>query len=197
VPIIISNVVGEVIEAEERAKYDLFKGIDDFEQARFYAIEEGGLCVEIQTTHYTMVSVNREPQMRVILKEYIEEYEWIQSAKEEFEIRWQIVDYDALGFPITGEEVSRFSNPIVGCGGAFAAATVVAGIFWLAALGQLFQSIWATDYEEHEDKANNLFIIGIGAGILAGGLTGLLMTASNKRKALDIIKESRMPRVVE
>jgi len=197
VPIVISDVVGEIFDAEERSKYDLFRGVNDFEQARFYAIEEGGLCAEIQTVHYKMISVNRDPQMHMILKEYIEEYEWIKKAREQFETRWQIVDYDVLGFPITHGEVSRFTAVFRNCGCMLASAVTVTGIFWLAALVQLLQTTYVINYEEYEDRAQNLFIIGIGAGLLTGALTGLLIGASEKSKALDIIKESRMPRAVE
>ena len=197
VPIVISDVVGEVVDVEERSKYELFNGIDDFEQARFYAIEEGGLCIEVQSIHYTMVSVNRDPQMHMILKEYIEEFEWIQSSKESFERKWDIVDYDALGFPITRTEVARFSNLLVNCSCMLASAGTVAGIFWLGALGVLWGSIFSYDYEEQEERAENLFLIGIGAGIVAGGLTGLVLGSFDKNKGVDIIKESRVPRIVE
>ena len=196
VPIVISDVVGEVVDAEERSKYDLFKGVDDFEQARFYAIEEGGLCTEIQTAHYTMVSVIREPQMRTILKQYIEEYEWIETSKELFERKYDIVDYDMLGFPITRAEVSRFSNLLMNCGCVLASAGTVAGIFWLAGVGVLWSSIFSPNWEEEEEKAENLFIIGTGAGILAGVLAGLLTGAFDKNRGVNIIKESRMPSVV-
>jgi len=196
VPIVISDVVGEVVDAEERSKYGLFKNVDDFEQAWFYAIEEGGLCAEIQTAHHTLVSVIREPQMRIMLKQYIEEYEWVQSAKELFERKWQIVDYDTLGLPITHAEVSRFSNPLTSCGCVLASAGVVTGVFWLAALSQLMYDFpWGPD-EEHEENAQSLFVIGIGAGIIAGGLTALLKGTSDRTTAFKIIKESRMPSVI-
>ncbi|UCD05303.1 MAG: hypothetical protein JSV98_09335 [candidate division WOR-3 bacterium] len=196
VPIVITDVIGEIVDAEERSKYDIFKGIDDFEQARFYAIEEGGLCAEIQTAHHTMVSVIREPQMRTMLKQYIEEYEWIQTAKELFERKYDIVDYDMLGFPITRSEVSRFSNLLMNCGCILASAGTVAGIFWLAALGVLWSSIFSPDWEEEEERAENLLVIGAGAGLLAGVLAGLLTGAFDKNKGVNIIRESRMPRVV-
>jgi hypothetical protein len=195
-PIIISDVVGEVIDAEERSRYALFQGIDDFEQARFYAIEEGGLCAEIQTALYTMVSVNREPQMHMILKEYFEEYEWVQSSKEHFERKWQIVDNDVLGFPITQGEVSRFSNPMAACGFILGTAGLVTGVFWIAALFALFP-IYTYDWEEQSKTSEKLFIIGGVAGVVAGGLTGFIVNSVNKRKALDTIRESRMPRVVD
>jgi hypothetical protein len=197
VPIIISDVVGEIVDAEERSKYDLFKGIDDFEQARFYAIEEGGLCAEIQTAHYTMVSVFRESQMRIMLKEYIEKYESMQTSRELLETKYDIVDYDALGFPITRAEVARFSNLLMNCGCILASAGAVAGIFWLGAVGVLWSSIFSPNWEEEEERAENLFVIGIGAGIVAGGLTGLIVGAFDKNKGVDIIKASRMPRVVK
>ncbi len=196
VPIVISDVVGEVIDAEERSQYALFQGIDDFEQARFYAIEEGGLCAEIQTTYHTLVSVNREPQMFMILKEYIEESEWVQSSEELFDRKWQIVDHDVLGFPITQQEVARFSSPMANCGCMLGAAGVVTGVFWFAALLALFPIV-TYDWEEQSESSEKLFIIGGLAGIVAGGLTGLIVSSVNKRKALDTIKESRMPRVIK
>ena len=193
VPIAISNVVGDVIDAEERAQYGLFKGIEDFEQARFYAIEEGGLCAEIQTTSSTLVAVQREPQMRFILKDYIENYESIQASNKTFEKERKIIDYDALGFPITRDEfaaVRSYSCCIIGAAGF---GIVSFGLSALIAWGYGLDHL----YDDQDDVNTVCFLIAIGgtvAGLITGGLLGRVL---DKGRAMDAIHESRMPRLVQ
>ena len=193
VPIILSDVVGEVIDAEERIRYDLFKGIEDFEQARFYPIEEGGLCAEIQTTNYTLVAVNREPQMRFILKDYIENYESIQSLKRAFETKWKIIDYDTLGFPITKNEFAAVRSNSCCIAGATGFGLVSFGLAALFAWGYGL----AHEYDDQGDVWNTAVLITVGgtvAGLITGGLLGRKI---DKDGAIEAIKESRMPRVVD
>jgi hypothetical protein len=155
VPVIISEVVGETIDVEERDQYDLFQGVDDFEQAIFYPIARGGLVAEIKTKAYMLTTVYPETDMHMILREYIEEYEWIQSYKEVFERKWQIVDYDALGFPITKDQVAGYVGPMAGCGCGLASAAATLAVFSGMALGM--------DY----DVAPVVFAIGVGASLIA------------------------------
>jgi hypothetical protein len=200
VPIIISDVVGETIDPEERELYDLFQGVDDFEQATFYPIREGGLVAEIQTARHVLAMVAREPQMRSILREYIEEYEWIQSYKEVFERKWQIVDYDALGFPITQREMSRFSSPVANCGCILGAAGAATGVFWLAALSAMtgvFENLFTPRAAAEGERAEELFFIGIGAGVVAGGIAWIITSNADITKAREIIKKSREPRIID
>jgi hypothetical protein len=187
VPITISDVVGEVIDTEERERYDLFKGIEDFEQAQFYPIAEGGLCAEIQTTNSTLVAVQREPQMRFILKDYIENYESARSLKRAFETKWKIIDYDALGFPITESELaSTRSNSCCFVGAGFGSG----------ALGVAALIAWARISDFESDLGPYVFagMIGILAGLISGGLVGRKV---DKDRAMDAIHESRTPRLVD
>ncbi len=198
-PVVISEVVGEVIDLEERNRYDLFHGIDDFETATFYAIKGGGLVAEIQTRYQKLAAVNRDSQSYLILREYLDNYEWIQNSRELFERKWKIVDYDVLGFPITQNEISRFSSPAASCGCILGATALVTGIFWFSAFLALFSDDWLLDpnHEENEDRASTLFLIGIPAGIVAGGLAALLANMVNKERALEKIIDSRMPQIIE
>ena len=186
-PIIISEVVGDVVDADERNHYGLFKGIDDFEEARFYAIEEGGLYAEIQTTNNTLAVVLRERQMRLILKDYIDNYEFIQSAKRTFEKEWKIVDYDTLGFPITRNEVVAVRSQ--GC--CIAGATG----FGLVSLGLSALSGWG--YAMNHDASFGAWVMmmvgGTTAGLIAGGLLGGII---DRDRAIDVIREARKPRQV-
>jgi len=193
VPITVSDVVGEVIDAEERTKYDLFNGIEDFEQARFYPIAEGGLCAEIQTTNYTLVAVQHEPQMRFILKDYIENYESILSLKRAFETKWSIIDYDALGFPITEKEFAaiRSNGCCLICATGFGVITF--GLMALFSLGYAFE-------HENDDQGDvwNTVVLATLGGTFAGLITGSLLGRKiDSDRAMEAIKESRMPRVVD
>ena len=197
VPLTISDVVGEVIDADERTKYELFKGIDDFEQARFYPILEGGLCAEIQTTNYTLVAVNHEPQMRFILKDYFENYESIQSLKRAFEEKWSIVDYDTLGQPITAREVQMNMPLKRSRGGQLTFAGAAAGCLGsclIVGAPSLALDV-PTDYDNSEDKRR--ILIAGGAAAL-GGVSGWFIGRRFDRiNALKKIKEMRQPRLVE
>jgi hypothetical protein len=192
VPITVSDVVGEVIDAEERNLYCLFGGIEDFEQARFYPIEQGGLCAEIQTKSYTLVAVNREPQMRFILKDYIENYESIQLLKRAFETKWNIIDYDALGFPITENEFAAVQSNSCCIVGATGFGIVSFALSALVAWGYSDDHL----YDDQDDVNTVCLLIVIGGtagGLVTGGLLGRII---DKNRAMDAIKESRMPRPV-
>ncbi len=197
VPITISDVVGEVIDADERTKYELFKGIDDFERARFYPIEEGGLCAEIQTTNNTLIAVSREPQMRFILKDYIENYESIQSLKRAFEEKWSIVDYDTLGQPITAREVQMNMPLKRSRRGQLTVAGAAAGCLGsclIVGAPSLALDV-PTDYDNSED-IRRILIAG-GAAALGGVSGWFIGRRFDKINALKKIKEMRQPRLVE
>ncbi len=201
-PIIISARVGEVIDLEERNNYDLFQGIDDFQSATLYSIQGGGLVTEIETRDQKLVAVNRDSNMHMILKEYIENHDWVQNQRGLFERKWKIIDYDMMGFPITKHEVAAISNPSASLGCGLGSAALILGIFSFVSLITLLKS---TDYwlidpgreQQLEEEAKTTFIVGVGAAIGIGILVGALTNAQNTRRAMDIIKESRVPRVVE
>lgn len=112
-PIVISERVGETIDSEEREHYDLFQGIEDFKSAQIFDIWDprgGGYVAVIQTESQTFEAVNRDPKAIQIFTYYIENYERIKEtpdARWEFEDKWLVMGYDALGQPITAHEIDR------------------------------------------------------------------------------------------
>jgi hypothetical protein len=111
-PIVVSERVGGVIDAEERAYYNLF--LPDiylrpmtysYKSATLRAIEGGGYELWISTTAGTLIVVNRDPDGIQILSDYINNYEEIIESREIFVEKWGIVDYDFLSLPITKNEI--------------------------------------------------------------------------------------------
>jgi len=194
-PIVISERVGETIDAEKREQFNLFHGIDEFKAATFYEITGDGYDVEIFTEHEKLIAYNRNPDAVMILRDYIERYEIIKDSMLEFEKKWGIVDYDVLGQPITTDEINinsrrywrgflALSGTVVGCVGS----CLIVGMPSLA-----FDV--PSDYDDSEDK--NKIFIGLGSaglGCLSGTLYGIEL---DKRDALRKIKEARKPKVVE
>jgi hypothetical protein len=195
VPITVSDVVGEVIDTEERERYDLFKGIEDFEQAQFYPIEQGGLCAEIQTKLHKLIVVNRDRQTHMILREYVENYEWIMTSREVFERKWRIVDYDILGFPITKDEIARCVNPMTRWGCSLGTAAMIFAMSSLIAYG-----IVSPDRNEiigEPDLALTVFVGGIGVSLVGGLLAGIVADKMSLENAIKSIKKSRVPEIKE
>jgi len=56
-PVVISERVGDTIDPEESERFDLFAGIENFERAQFYALEDGGYVVEITADGFPFFSV--------------------------------------------------------------------------------------------------------------------------------------------
>ncbi len=191
-PIVISMHVGEMIDTEEQEQFGLFPVIGDFKAATFYGIEGGGYEVEIVTASEQLIVVNRDPQAVKILQDYIERYEEIKDSREAFEEKWQVVDYDDSGLPITHVEVKKVEQGIgriicgIGCGFL---GIVPAGIMaFLAGGGGIMQDI------QDETTAYIVFIVVMAANIAAGVGIG---SNADRNNALKVIKEARKPRVVE
>jgi len=125
-PILISERVGETIDAGEGEQFDLFTEIGEFKEARFFAIKGGGYEIEIVTESQKMHAVNMDPNAVEIMRDYIGRYAEIKGDRASFENRWAIIDYDTLGVPITENEVKlaikqshgrAIGGCIAGCGG--------------------------------------------------------------------------------
>ena len=108
----VSERVGETINSEERENFDLFLPeiyirpvTYQYESANIYAIPGGGYELEMVGAKHTVVVVNKDPDGIDILADYIDNYEQVVIAKDFFEDRWGIVDYDGLGLPITEKEI--------------------------------------------------------------------------------------------
>ena len=191
----ISEVI--VIDPEERERLGLFPGIEGFKEARCNVTSGYGYEVEIVTETERLVSVNDDQDAAVILYDYINNYEEIEYARASFEARWGIIDYDALGFPITRSQVAREVTPghAVACG--------LAGCFGVGGVGGLLIGIYAANTVDEDDEYRGLSIAaaaicgGVAAGLLAGCVTGFGMYERDKTQALERIKESRKPRLVE
>lgn len=198
-PIVISPQVGETIDVEEREKFDLFHGIEDFKSAMFYGIPDGGYEVEIITEHSKLVAVNRDTNAIPIMRDYIDRNEEIKDSTAAFEEKWEIVDYDDIGQPITRDEVNRvkrYYNYRIGCcvGGCLL-GLVPSAILGIVVAG----SSWPWPYMPLEDPTHPeagviVFIAGL---TVSAGLGALLGNKFERSKALKAIKMGRQPRVAE
>jgi len=192
--IAFNNKVGDVLDAEERTEYDVFPDIEGFKEARFYAIPDGGYEVEIVTDRGKYIGVSRDVQADQILRDYFSRYHSAHFNQSDFQKRWKIVTYDALGLPITEREISRNTKPWCLIGGALGCGLVSFGAsFALAsviALGELSS--------QHSGENDELYVAGIIGGTVAGMFTGVLVGRMVEyRRALNAIKKARKPRVVE
>jgi hypothetical protein len=204
-PFIVSARVGEAVDLEERDKFGLFQGIKDFKEAKFYSSAGGGYEVQIETETQKLIVLVRSSNEFLILREYIDRYEEIQESREEFEAKWQIVDYDDSGFPITVNEVNRHrgvgSSALACCG----TGTVITGLSLLVALGiAMSDFITLGPGPSPEEKRRNSFtativlIAGTALGVLLGVLVGNSVKKSiSEEEALKSVKEARKPHVVE
>jgi hypothetical protein len=148
--------------------------------------------VEIVTANEQLIVVNRDPQAVEILQDYIERYEEIKDSREAFEEKWQVVDYDDFGLPITHVEVKKVDQGIgrigygIGCGFV---GIIPAGIMaFLAGGGNITQNI------QDKTTAYIVFIVVMAANIAAGVGIG---SNADRNYALKVIKEARKPKVVE
>jgi hypothetical protein len=195
--IVVSELVGEIIDAQESEQFGLFLGMDDFESARFYEVEGDGYDIEIYAGQQRFVAYNRDPDALLILKEYIEDYEVVKDSMSAFEEKWGVVDYDALGQPITRREVEMNMAPKSGyrawllLTGATAGCVGSCLIFGAPSLALDVP----TDYDNSENVRKGLINLGATA---AGGVSGWFIGSElDRRKALKMIKEARKPRVIE
>lgn len=191
--IVISERVGEEIDPEERRKFDLFGGIVDFKTATFYGIEEGGYNIEIITEDKKFLAVNRDPMAVEILRDYIDRFEELENDRLPFEGKWQIIDYDTLGQPITQREVNNRSNRGAAClfGGI---AGGLLGFFPSLYLGFAIARGRSDILEKEFGTIFTVIAVGLVTSVIAGAAMGSEIGKGNTIKK---IKESRKPRVVE
>ena len=193
-PVTISGRVGETVDATEREKFDLLRGIDGFQYAEYFSILDGGYEVEITTSDAVYRAVNRDVSAIEILRDYIDRNEEIRQNRQPFEEQWNIVDYDTLGQPITSNELNKAK---------FADAAIVGGA--LAGVIALFPSVilglWACGYELWGDGCERsevfgyvTFISAFSLGIYAGASLG---SSIDRGSALGSIKNAREPLIVE
>jgi hypothetical protein len=191
--VVLSDRVGEVIDIEEREQYGLFWGTVGFQSAFVYEIIEGGYVLEVITKDDNYVVVNRDPQGLEILREYIDRNEEVRGAKEDFEEKWKIVDYDKVGLPITQSEVSEVKGLgwIIGCGAAGSIGTI---LIWGAVL-YMYGMVRAIAMGHDDDKINPwILIAGFPVGVYTAILAGISIEES---RAINRIKVARSPRPIE
>jgi hypothetical protein len=203
-PIVISERVGEAIDAEERKQFDLFTEIAEFKDAQFYSIEGGGYIVEIMTNAEKLAAVNRDQDAIVILGDYIDRYEAVSADRAAFENKWGILAYDTLGIPITENEVkvtiarSRRSARKAGILSCVVPSLVFAGLGLVVGIG-----IWGQD--ELGDLEVPVWgfvtLVGFAVGSVLGLVYAPIAYFTRYRKNVDIvvraIKEARKPRLIE
>jgi hypothetical protein len=194
-PITISDRVGDVIDAEERARFGLLAGIENFEAAQYFGFADGGYDVVIQTTKTRLIAYNRDPDAVQILRDYLNRYDVIRDSMTVFENKWSIVDYDNLGQPITERELGMSVQRI--WQRYLPAIGITAGCIGSCLLFGAPDIAWdvPTDYEGSDDNDEILLTSGL---VLGGYVSGWLIGKDlDKRIALSKIKEARKPRVIE
>lgn len=124
----IHYLVGEVIDKTEKEKYNLFWEIEGFQEAVFHPVVGGGYEVEIITETCRMKAVNRDSNAIMILRDYNSTYDATYEGRLAFMSRWDIIDFDGMGFPVTKDEVEKYSLKL-GCAGPTTCVLGGAGYF--------------------------------------------------------------------
>jgi hypothetical protein len=183
----LNDQIGDVIDAEEREEYDLFRGVEDFESATLFVFPDGGFRAQIVTKNKELVYMTRSPMAIEILREYVERYGEIKVNRGAFEKRWGIVAYDKCGQPITRAELKKFGNPAKNnCG------------YGCCMLGYLTTGLIGIYIFKPEGDAYNVVstlcgapggLFGLGAGVYIG-------EGIDRTQAIKAIREARGPREV-
>jgi hypothetical protein len=199
-PIVISERVGETIDAVEGEQFALFQQVDNFEAATFYEIDEGGYEVSMLAGGKEYVAINRDPRAVQILRYYVDNHAEIMESRQVFEKKWGVVGYDTLGIAITKNEIGAYTDP-----GGPVALGLGCGLLSVLGIGlvgfMIYMSNWELDLfsgEQDEDKtawSNAVLPLGVGAAM--GIATYLWMSDNSKNRALQMIKEGRSPMVVD
>lgn len=186
----IHPIIGETLDNAERLSYTLLIGIDNFKQATYYKLEDGGYLIDIETDSGKFVAINRDADGASILYDYIDRFDEIQHNKEAFEKKWRIVDYDDLGQPITIREIDGLGNPTTWALGAPGAA--------IGFVGGMVLGYYIIDQQE---EPSNDRILAMASGMAGGclfALPGVFFGRKiDKEKGLEAIKKARLPRFVE
>jgi hypothetical protein len=202
-PVIISDLVGDEIDLDERDRYGLFNNINDFVSASFYERpkQEKGCKIVLITRDKRYVSWNNDPLTPTMLRDYIEHYDSISLSLAGYEEKWQIVDYDTLGLPITQAEISAVSSIKGACLGTSAGLGMLAGcIIGLQLSAEDRDTYYGGDWDVGgmQDQFRAA-LIGASIGTVAGTLAGVIMTKviedQKRPESLRKIKEMRKPKM--
>jgi hypothetical protein len=202
--IVISERVGDVVDAEERAYFKLFPKIYirptyyKFESATYYSLGGGGYEVRVTSDKGILVARNYGSEAVTILRDYIDEYERIVNSRDEFEKKWQIVDYDELGQPITKGEIDserKKGRVTKACGlGGCVLVGSVGCILSAIRLGGLYS---IEDAEEETAEIQKIMLYTAGGGILVGATGALIGRGLESTFARDAVKAARKPQLLE
>jgi hypothetical protein len=188
--VVVHDNVGDVIDAGEREYYTLYPGVTDFVEARYYEAIRG-YYVEIVTSTNKIISLNRDSRGLAILHDYIERYDEYRQSEMAYELKWEIVDYDELGHPISRAElnsdiVQYYSCLTGGClGGCLG---MLSGCILIATFSE--------DFDPYDDLGDDL---AAGASCAIGGTAGCLfgfgvtLLTIPEHKKLSLIRQSRKP----
>lgn len=214
--VIVSQRVGETIDSVEREQFNLFPGIEDFESAVFYKTAEYGYLVEIVTKDKTFHVRNCDDNGIEIMRAYVDDYDKNQQAitklvenrkveryirdtipiyekiKTPFEEKWDIVDYDGLGLPITKGEITKFNehrNARLYSVGCCLPTCIIGGLFTGMAM---YNDSW-----NGESTATPFFLAGAGASIAGAAIGYIVGKKIDEKQTITAIKEARKPRIVE
>jgi hypothetical protein len=229
-PIVVSERVGDVIDPDEREYFDLFHPeiyirplTYQYISATVTPIYHGGYAVHISTTQGILYIENNDPRGLEIFADYMDNYEVIGETREIFEEKWDIIDYDDMGLPITKHERDKVWHEITTGQMALRGPSKIGyGLFIGGCLGGIlaYGLIKALGLGSVEDETAPwsdaalilewLGILAIGAaGLIAGGVTGAVLGATSStvpattgseydhETALIAIKEQRRPVLLE
>jgi hypothetical protein len=160
--------------------------------------DRGGYVVEILTDSVKLTGTNRDPGAIAILRDYIDRYEVVSADQASFVRKWNVLDYDTLGIPITEREATLIMRQsrrkavkggLAGCLGSILAGLLVGG--GVAASG----SGSGSDIGPAMGAAAGVVVLG-GAlliGLLAIGTSIAVTYSQNVESYVEIIKEARKP----
>ena len=183
--VVVSERVGETIDSDEREYFDLFlpeiyvKPITYvYESATLYAIPGGGYELNMMGAKHTVVVVNKDPDGIDILTDYIDNYEEVVTAKETFEDKWGIVDYDGIGLPITRKEMEITRGYVVASHKKAASMVPAAwgGCLGMSAGAALAIIIYSTTERDAESSGNDFG--DLGCLFSAAEETGIIMASA-------------------
>lgn len=192
-PIVISEKVGESVDAEEREQYTLFPGIEKFIAATFRGLMNGGFEIEIVTEDEKLVAVNRDSLAIELLRDYLNRFNEIQESKASYEKKWGIVDYDTLGLPITQREINRVNMGYFA--GNFATGCCLVGFVPMTLLALRVGGFDYWTFQMDSPVLSYLTLIGgLALSVTLGYYRGKKV---DQEQTLKRIKKAREPRVVE
>lgn len=186
----IHERVGETIDAQEGQHYGLFTAIEGFKSATLYTAKSGGYVIEIETENDTLVALNGDTCVVLILNDHIRYHHDTGVDRAAFESTWGILAYDTLGIPITVREV----NSGVQYSHAYASKQSMTCCAGMSTFSLLAAMAIAGGGSSGGDDIGVALVAAAGAivlagGLLIGGITAGIIYHFSQRDADAIIQE--------